>query len=94
MKICAHANQDQNDYLLKDEWYIEPQKVTISGTTSHNEWQRVTMSDPTNDNEWQGVVQQVKTNGNEWKRMTLIDLNPIVQCNSQKCKILNANLAG
>ena len=32
------------------------QRVTMSGTTSDNEWQRVTTSGTTNDNEWQRVT--------------------------------------
>ena len=49
-------------YKKTDEWYIEWQRVTKSGTTSDNEWQRVT----TNDKEWQRVAQRVTTNANEW----------------------------
>ena len=47
-------------YKRTDEWYIEWQGVTTSGTKSKNEWQRVA----TNGNEWQqmrAVVQQMKT---------------------------------
>ena len=36
------------------------QRVTVSGTTSDNEWcnkwQRVTMSNTTSDNEWQQIA--------------------------------------
>ena len=31
-------------YQKTDEWYIEWQRVTTSGTTNDNEWQRVTIS--------------------------------------------------
>ena len=31
-------------YKKTDEWYIEWQRVTTSGTTNDNEWQRVTIS--------------------------------------------------
>ena len=36
-----------------DEWYIEWQRVTTSGTTSDNEWQRVIGNDNEWYNEWQ-----------------------------------------
>ena len=49
-------------YKKTDEWYIEWQRVTKSGTTRDNEWQRVT----TNDKKWQRVAQRVTTNANEW----------------------------
>ena len=32
-------------YKKTDEWYIEWQRATTSGTTSDDEWQRVTTSD-------------------------------------------------
>ena len=80
MKICAHANQYQNDHLLKKEWYMERQKVAASVTTSRNEWQQVTTSDTKSENEWQ------------WEETILIELNPKVQCNPKKCQILYANL--
>ena len=58
-------------YKKTDEWYIEWQRVTTSGTTSYNndnewqwvysEWQRI----KTSDNEWQGAVQQVTKNDKE-----------------------------
>ena len=35
-----------------NEWYIEWQRITKSGTMSDSEWQRMTMS----DKEWQWVV--------------------------------------
>ena len=59
-------------YKKTDEWYIEHQWVTQSGTTSDNEWQRVTNRVT---NEWRGVTtsnnewQQVITSDNEWQRM-------------------------
>ena len=56
-------------YKKTDEWYIEWQRVTTSGTTNDNEWQRMT----TNDNEWQRVAMSGTTNGNEWQRMTTSD---------------------
>ena len=49
-------------YKKTDEWYIEWQRVTKSGTTRDNKWQRVT----TNDKKWQRVAQRVTTNANEW----------------------------
>ena len=49
-------------YKKTDEWYIEWQRVTKSGTTRDNEWQRVT----TNDKKWQRVAQRVTTNANKW----------------------------
>ena len=63
-------------YKKTDEWYIEWERVTTSGTTSDNEWervvQRVTMSDKewqkvtTSDKEWQRMLKRVTTNDNEW----------------------------
>ena len=53
-------------YRKTDEWYIEWQRMTTSGTTSDNEWQRVT----TNDNEWYNEWQRMTMSENEWKRMT------------------------
>ena len=50
-------------YKITDEWYIQWQRVTTSGTTSDNKWQRMAM----NDNEWQRVVQRVTTSDNEWQ---------------------------
>ena len=56
-----------------DEWYIEWQRVTASGTTSDNEWQRVvqrvTTSGKTSYNEWQRVT----TSHNEWQRVAKSD---------------------
>ena len=47
-------------YKKTDEWYIEGQRVTASGTTSENEWQRVvqqvTTSGTTRDNEEQWMT--------------------------------------
>ena len=48
-----------------DEWYIEWQRVTTSGTTSDNEWQRVTA----NDNEWYNEWQRVTKSDREWQRV-------------------------
>ena len=73
-------------YKKTDEWYIEWQRVTTSGTTSDYEW-RVTTNDNEWHNEWQRVVQRVTTSGttsenewqrvatsdNEWKRVTISD---------------------
>ena len=63
-------------YKKTDEWYIEWERVTTSGTTSDNEWervvQRVTTSDKewqkvtTSDKEWQRMLKRVTTNDNEW----------------------------
>ena len=53
-------------YKKTDEWYIEWQRVTTSGTTSDNEWQRMT----TNDNEWQWVVQRMAMSDDEWQWVT------------------------
>ena len=53
-------------YKKTDEWYIEWQRVTASGTTSDNKWQRVvqrvTTSGTANDNEWY----------NEWQRVAIL----------------------
>ena len=50
-------------YKNTDEWYIEWQRVTTSGTTIDNEWQRVATSSTTNYNE----RQRVKTNYKGWQ---------------------------
>ena len=55
-------------YKKTDEWYIEWQRVTTSGT-SDNEWQRVTTSGTTSHNEWQRVT----TSDNGWQRVTTSD---------------------
>ena len=52
-------------YKITDEWYIEWQRMTTSGSTNDNEWQRMTTSGAMNGNEWQWVVQQVTTIDNE-----------------------------
>ena len=54
-------------YKKTDEWYIEWQRVTTSGTTSDNEWQRVTTSGTTSDKEWQRMTTSVTTSDNEWQ---------------------------
>ena len=56
-------------YKKTDEWYIEWQRVTTSGTTSGNEWEWVT----TNGNEWQRMTTLGTTNDNEWQRVTTND---------------------
>ena len=43
--------------------------MTMSGTTSDNEWQRVTKS----DNECYNERQRVATSDNEWQRVTTND---------------------
>ena len=63
-------------YKKTDEWYIEWQRVTTSGTTSdsewYNEWQWMTASGnewermTKSDNEWQGMTTSGTTNDNEW----------------------------
>ena len=56
-------------YKKTDEWYIEWQWLTTSGTTSDNKWQRVTTNDIEWYNEWQRVIQRVAMNGNKWQRV-------------------------
>ena len=59
-------------YKKIDDWYIDWQRVTMSGTKSDNECQRVVQWGTVNDNEWQRVTandnewEQMTTNGNEW----------------------------
>ena len=62
----------ENVYKKTDEWYIECQRVTTSGTTSDKEWQRVIRSGATSDKEWQRVMKRVSTNNNEWQRVTVV----------------------
>ena len=69
--FCNIIHASSIVYKKTDEWYIEWQRVTTSGTTSYNndnewqwvysEWQRI----KTSDNEWQGAVQQVTKNDKE-----------------------------
>ena len=64
-------------YKKTDEWYIEWQRVTTSGTTSDNEWQRVVQRVTTNDNEWYNEWQRMTTSGTksdkEWKGVAKSD---------------------
>ena len=61
-------------YKKTDEWYIEWQRVTMSGAANDNEWQRVVQRMTTSDNEWynewQRVVQRVTKSDNEWHWLT------------------------
>ena len=50
-------------YKLTDEWYIQWQRMTSSGTTNDNDWY----------NKWQRVVQNITTNDNEWQKMKMSD---------------------
>ena len=60
-------------YKKTEEWYIEWQWVTTSGTTSENGWQPVTANDKEWCNEWQQLVQRATTSDNEWQKMTRSD---------------------
>ena len=77
-------------YKKTGDWYIEWQRVTMSGTTSENEWQGMTTSDnkwqrmtssdnewqtvTTNDNELQGMAASVTTNENEQEQVKQSDI--------------------
>ena len=56
-------------YKKIDDWFIDWQRVTMSGTTSDNECQRVVQWTAMNDNE----RQRVTTNDNEWQWMITSD---------------------
>ena len=51
-------------YKKTDEWYIEWQRVTTSGTTRDNELQRMT----TSNNKWQRET----TNDKKWQRVVIL----------------------
>ena len=57
-------------YKKTDEWYIEWQRVTTSGTTSDNGGQRMTKSGAKSDSKWYNERQRVTMTDNEWQRMT------------------------
>ena len=63
-------------YKKTDEWYIEWQRMTTSGTTNdnewYNEWKRVTTSG-TSDNKWYRKWTRMTTSNKKWQRMTASD---------------------
>ena len=63
-------------YKKTDEWYIEWQRMTTSGTTNdnewYNEWKRVTTSG-TSDKKWYRKWTLMTTSNKKWQRMTASD---------------------